>query len=390
MDVDLLRNSPVGQLIPIEGSDARGKPFSHFAFLPDNLPDTLQLQPKTWTAVAAATGALGRLQQACAPLPNPRLLIAPALAREAVDTSALEGTYGALADVLEARLSESRQTSPEVAEIRAYERAANIGFDSVKDRAISVALLSDLQGILAEKSQEKQRDPGKVREHQVVIGPKHGSIYDARYIPPPPGDQLRAGLDHWQAWMREDHPMPPVLQAALAHYQFETLHPFGDGNGRIGRLVIVLQLLRTEALSEPAITVSPWFRRKREAYQDHLLHVSRTGEWDQWVTFFCDAICAQADAAVNVIGELTNWLATVRAELNTRHWSGTVLNICEALIDWPVINARFVQDTHEVSAPTAKSAIDRLVELDVLVEMTGKSYGRVYGAAAVMSIVEGM
>lgn len=136
--------------------------------------------------------------------------------------------------------------------------------------------------------------------------------------------------------------------------------------------------------------MSPWFRRRREAYQDHLLHVSRTGEWDQWVTFFCDAICAQADAAVNVIGELTNWLATVRAELNTRHWSGTVLNICEALIDWPVINARFVQDTHEVSAPTAKSAIDRLVELDVLVEMTGKSYGRVYGAAAVMSIVEGM
>lgn len=389
MDVEALSVSPVGQLVPIEGHDELGKEFSYYAFLPDPLPNTLNLEPGTWTLVAAASEALGRLHQACAPLPNPGLLIAPALAKEAVDTSALEGTYGALADVLEARLSDAKPRSAEVAEIRAYEQAAHHGFAWVRDRPITISMLSDLQGILAAESKDPQRDPGEVRHHQVVIGPKHSSVYEARYIPPPPDDRLRAGLSQWQDWLESpDVVLPPALKAAMAHYQFESLHPFGDGNGRIGRLVVVLQLLRSGTISEPAITISPWLRKRREAYQGHLLAVSQTGNWNPWVTFFCEALCEQAKAHVAVVESLMTWLASVRQILAEKHWTGTVVSIVEDLVDWPVINSAFVQQKYGVSAPTANSAIDRLVQIDVLEELTGKSYNRVFGATTVMAAVE--
>lgn len=388
MDVDALRVSPVGQLVPIDGHDEQGKEFSYFAFLPDPLPTEINLSPATWTKVAEASEALGRLHQACAPLPNPGLLIAPALAKEAVDTSALEGTYGALADVLEARLSQARPRSAEVAEIRAYERAAWEGFRWVRERPVTLGLLSDLQGILAAESKDPQLDPGQVRKHQVVIGPKYGTIYEARYIPPPPDDRLWSGLELWQDWLEASHPLPPALKAAMAHYQFESLHPFGDGNGRIGRLVIVLQLLRAGIISEPAITISPWLRKRRDQYQDHLLNVSRTGDWNPWVAFFCEALCEQARAHVAVVETLLGWLAGVRQELSERHWSGTVLSIVEDLVDWPVITSAFVQQKYGVSPPTAKSAIDRLCEIGVLAEITGRTYNRAFGARAVIDAVE--
>ncbi len=374
--------------MPINGHDEQGKEFSYFAFLPDPLPSEIVLSSATWTKVAEASEALGRLHQACAPLPNPGLLIAPALVKEAVDTSALEGTYGAVADVLEARLSDTRPRSAEIAEIRAYERAAYLAFDWVRERPITVSLLADLQGILAAESKEPQRDPGQVRQHQVVIGPKHGTVYEARYIPPPPDDRLQAGLDQWEQWLEQDLPLPPALRAALAHYQFESLHPFGDGNGRLGRLVIVLQLLRAGTISEPAITISPWLRKRRDQYQAHLLDVSRTGDWDPWVTFFCQALCEQARAHVAVVETLMGWLVETRQTLSERHWTGTVVSIVEDLVDWPVITSPFVQRKYGVSAPTAKSAIDRLCEIGVLHELTGRTYNRSFGARAVMDAVE--
>ncbi|MBR7741840.1 Fic family protein [Phycicoccus sp. BSK3Z-2] len=388
MDTAALENSPVGQLVPISGHDERQRPFSHVAFLPKPLPTTLELSSATWTGVAAATEALGRLHQACASIPNPRLLIAPALAKEAVDTSALEGTYGALADVLESRLTDVRPKSAEVAEIRAYEQIAQLGFEWVRHQPITIGLLEHLQGILAKDSRQAQRDPGKVREHQVVIGPEGCTVYEARYIPPPPDDRLRAGLDQWQEWLAADVPLPAPVKAAMAHYQFESLHPFGDGNGRIGRLVIVLQLMRSGILNEPALTISPWLRARRDEYQGHLLAVSQTGNWDPWVAFFCRAICEQSMASVRVVDALNTWLTTQRQTLNDRYWTGTIAKLVEDLVDWPVITASFVQEKYEVSAPTAKSAIDRLMESGVLRETTGKSYGRVYAAMDVINAVE--
>lgn len=390
MDLEGLGSSPIGQLVPITGQDDRLRDYDYYAFVPDRLPDEVSLGAPTWNRVAQATEALGRLHQACVTLPNPRLLIAPALAREAVDTSALEGTYGALADVLEARLTETAPKSPEVAEIHAYERIAHKAFDWVRERPVTLAMLSDLQGELAGESTNPSRDPGRVRQHQVVIGPKGGTIYDARYIPPPPDDRLKNGLEQWQDWLEGDLPLPAPVRAAMAHYQFESLHPFGDGNGRLGRLVIVLQLMRAGSLSEPALTISPWLRARRDEYQAHLLTVSTSGDWNGWIEFFCTAICEQARKSVEVVNQLNTWLAAARQQLIERHWTGVIANVLEDLIDWPVVKAPWVQKRFSVSAPTANGAIQRLVELEILEEMTGKTYGRMYGAPGVIRAVDSL
>jgi Fic family protein len=359
--------------------------------LPDPLPDVPILGHVAWNAVTEATAAVHRLRQACVHLPNPSLLIAPALAREAVATSALEGTYGALPDVLEARLPQITPRSREVTEIRAYERMAHQGFEWVAaERPLSIGMLCDLQMILAEDSRNPPRDPGRVREHQVFIGPEDTPIEQARYVPPPPDDRLRAGLDALEAWIEAPHVLPIVLRAAMTHYQFESLHPFGDGNGRVGRLLIVLQLLRDGALAEPALTISPWLLRRRTDYQNHLLQLSQTGQWDPWIEFFCGGIREQAEALIGVAEELVRWLDGVRAELHRHQWGGTIFRLAEDLIDWPVITMRFAADKYDVSVPTAKSAIDRLVALGVLEEMTGRSYSRVFGATEVIRLVESL
>ncbi len=388
VDLDALRGSPVGQLVPISGQDARYGDYDYFAFLPKPLPERIELDAHSWTTVAHATEALGRLKQACAQLPNPQLLIAPALAREAIDTSALEGTYATLGDLLEARLPLSVPKSPQVAEIRAYEQMARQAFAWVAERPVTIGMLCELQGILARDSRMPARDPGKIREHQVLIGPEDCRIEDARYVPPPPDDRLRSALDNWQAWIDQPHDLPIPVVTALAHYQFEALHPFGDGNGRVGRLLIVLQMLANRSLPEPALTLSPWLLRRRAAYQDHLLDISKNGDWNAWICFFCEGLRAQCDSLVKGVDDLLRWSAEVRGQIHEQRWSGMILRLADGLIDWPMITVSLATQLYNVTQPAAQNAVDRLVQIGVLHETTGRNYGRIYGARGVIEIVE--
>ncbi len=392
MDLDALRASPIGQLVPIAGNDRRRGEFSYFAYVPDPLPapDDLQLSSATWNVVFEAGVALGGLRLACEQLPDPKLLIAPALAREALDTSALEGTYAALSDVLEARLG-SAPESAQVAEVRAYEEIAHAAFAWVRERPLTLGLLADLQGDLVAHAVTPTRDPGRVRTHQVVIGARSGHVEDARFIPPPPGDQLAGGLEAWLRWVQTDQRgLPSPLRVALAHYQFETLHPFGDGNGRVGRLVALLMMLQDGTIPEPAMSLSPWLLRRRETYQRLLLTTSATGDWNPWVAFFCEGIAAQAGRAVGVASSLMAWTAEVRRQINDHRWSGLIAPLAETLVEWPVVTIPWVIERFDVTFPTASSAVKRLVQIGALTELTGRRSGRVFGATAVMEIVESM
>jgi Fic family protein len=136
-------------------------------------------------------------------------------------------------------------------------------------------------------------EAGHVRTTQVFIGAENRRISEARFVPPPPGDHLRDGLEAWQRWITEPHALHPVGQAALAHYQFESLHPLTDGNGRLGRLIAMLQLVNAKELQTPIVNLSPWLNARRDEYQSHLFEVSATGNFDPWVTFFCEALTAQ-------------------------------------------------------------------------------------------------
>ena len=356
MDVDLLAHSPVGQLVPVKGIDARHGPFASFAFLPAPLPPDVDLDSATWNQVAEATAGISRLQQACRQLPDPRLLIRPALWRELLDTSALEGTEGALRELLEAQLPSARFLSSDTREIHAFEVMALHAFAAIQNREISVGFLCDLQGELFRDHPHPPQDVGRVRQNIVWIGQQDRPIEEARFVPAPPDDRLMAGLDQWEQWIQASHThLSPVLRNALAHYQLETLHPFGDGNGRIGRLVIILQALRSGALSHPALILSPWLLRNRAQYQDQLLRMSCTGDWNPWVSLFCTAVREQCDLVIENAHKLLVWLKESRHRVEAKRWTGVIHRLLDDLIEWPVTTIADVATKYGVSTVHANS-----------------------------------
>ena len=389
MDPEPFVHSPVGSLVPIQGTDARHGPYACFAYFPAPLPDGgIELSMASVTAVTRASSSLARLDQACERLDEPGLLIRPALYREALDTSALEGTYGQLTEVLEAELPGSHFRSAETEEILGYVRAALNVFSAIESQPISVSLVNEAQAAMFAQVENPPQDVGKVREHQVWIGERDLPIDQARFVPIPGDDRLKSSIEAWVDWVEAPNDWPPVLRAALAHYQFETLHPFGDGNGRIGRLLIVLQLLRGGAIRHPAVTVSPWLFRHRDQYQDELLSLSRTGDWNPWVQFFCEAIVNQCEALITGATNLIVWLDDARTKINERRWAGAIYDVLESLTQWPMISIAVIADRNEMTPTAASNIVGHLVEIGVLHEMTGRSYGRVFGATDVMKIVD--
>lgn len=390
MLVERFEKSPVGVVVPISGFDPRfGEDYEHWAFVPHPLPEEITLSPRTWALASEAMLSIGRLDQAGRQIPDPALLRRPTLRREAQSTSALEGTYAPLTEVLEVDPDDLPRRSPELLEVLNYVRAAEHAYVAVADRPLTLQLVLELHQLLVAGTRSDGRDAGKVRSHQVVIGAASGRVRDARFVPPPPGPDLEAGLRAWVDWVNAPHPaQPPVVAAALAHYQFETLHPFNDGNGRIGRLAIVLHLMLSGALREPLLTVSPWFEARRIDYQDELQRVSETGDWDRWVTFFATGLRDQAVDTTRKIDELVAVHDRAKELCRTNNVRGTALDVAEGLIARPIITPTWVQRHHGVSYPAANNAVARLEQLGLLRETTGGSYGRVFAADDVLRILE--
>ena len=390
MLVERFEKSPVGVLVPISGFDPRFRqPFEHWAFVPHPLPEDVSLSPRTWALAAEAMLSIGRLDQAGRQIPNPAILRRPSLRREAQSTSALEGTFAPLTEVLEADPDDQQRGSPELLEVLNYVRAAEHAYAAVADRPLTMQLLLEVHQLLVAGTRSDGTDAGKVRSHQVLIGATSGRVQDARFIPPPPGAQLDASVQAWIDWVNAPHPtLPPVVAAALGHYQFETLHPFNDGNGRIGRLAIVLQLMLSGTLREPLLSVSPWFEARRTDYQDELQRVSATGDWDRWVTFFATGLRDQATDTTHTIEQLLAAHDRAKEICRTNNLRGVALAVAEGLVARPIVTPTWVQHHHHVSYPAANAAVARLEQLGLLRETTGGTYGRVFAADDIIRILE--
>lgn len=393
MDVDSYRNSPIGSVMSISGHDGRfGNQYQHFAYVPAPLPDDPQLSSTTWKVIAAAMLALGRLDQAGRQIPDTFMLRRPTLRREAQSTSALEGTFAPLLDVLEVEPDDAvGSQSPELSEVLNYVRAAEHAYAAIgDDRPISTGLLFELHKMLVSGTMADGPEAGQVRTVQVAIGAAGGRIEEARFVPPPPGIELQAALRDWADWieLKTKSPQDCIVAAALGHYQFETLHPFNDGNGRIGRLVIVLQLMRSGVLRDPLLTLSPWFETRRVAYQDNLQRVSISGDWDTWVQFFAEGIRAQAESTAAKVGDMLAYRDEARQRARSAGLKGLAIDVLDDLISWPVFTTASVASRRGVTPPAATAAIKRLINLDILGEMTGRAYGRVYACRRVLQILQ--
>lgn len=388
-------NEHAGSLVDIGGLDPAGREWRHKAFVPAPLDDQMpEFTPPTFLAVAAARAALAALDSTAAQLPDPTLLRLPVLRREAQSTAALEGTYAPLDQVLTA--DEEEPTSAELIEILNYVHMANQGFAWVAEgRPISATLLQNLQGLLM-RGTPLEQESGRLRDTQVVIGVRDGAepdmlpVHAARFIPPPPGDQLSAGLQDLVDWMRRDHSttIDPVVAAAMSHYQLETLHPFRDGNGRLGRLLIVLHLRALGVLTEPTLTVSPWFEARRSQYYDSLLAVSTAGNWDEFVRFFSIGLRDSADATRLQMLELVG----VQNELKEIVRNSPLrADSAQALVDFAVANPSFtvrnVESMLGISYGRANKLIGQLMELGILHVLDADAYKRRFFAPRVLDVL---
>jgi Fic family protein len=374
VDLEAIGASPIGQLVPVSGTDGRtGEHYESFAYLADPLPDSVELDSATWTLVARAEAALARLDQAARQVPSPELLRAPAIRREAQSTSALEGTFAPFATVLESDVETRGQLSLAVMEILNYVAAAELAFDWIDDRPLTSGLMGELQRTLVGGTAGEHGDAGGLRDRPVFIGPQDAPIAEARFVPAPHGDQLRAAFDAWLDWINSgDHAIPPVVQAGLAHYQFEALHPYSDGNGRIGRLAVVLQLMRLGVLRHPVLVVSPWFEARRVEYQEALLSMSGTGDWSAWIAFFAAGVLDAAETTHRRIDSLLDWQAEALRRAHEARVSGLAERLAADLIGLPVLRAGLVAQRYDVTHQAAMNALRRLASVGLVVPHTDR------------------
>lgn len=333
-----------------------------------------------------ASFALGRLRQGASLIPNPAILRRPTLRREAQSTSALEGTFAPIDEVLAADVIEEGRRSSALSEVLNYIDTAEHAFASIGDGVVSVKMLCELQALLVRGTEADGSEAGQIRSIPVAIGSRSGTIYDARFVPTPPGVTLEAGVRDLLEWiaLAPEVGHNPVVAAALAHYQFETLHPFNDGNGRIGRLLIVLQLMLSDVLEEPILSVSPWFEQRREAYQDALAAVSETGNWSDWVRFFAEGIESSAQDTARRMTALLDLQSEFHQRVREANVRGVARDIVDILIAEPYVTIpRLAQLTGKTYQATS-TAVSKLADIRILQELDTTQNPKIFRASEVV------
>ncbi|MEX0875065.1 MAG: Fic family protein [Actinomycetota bacterium] len=354
------------------------------AFIPAGLPPDLRLTPDLLALASKADLALGRLDGAIAVLPDPDLFVLQYVRREAVLSSQIEGTHASLMDVLEfeAQQEEATERSVEVAEIINYILAMDLGLTRLGELPISRRLLCEVHARLMKdvRGGEPHKTPGEFRRDQNWIG--GSSPATARFVPPPPelvGERF-ADLENF---LHSPEPMPALMKAGIAHAQFETIHPFLDGNGRTGRLLITFWLVERAILTKPLLYMSLHFKEHKDEYINRLQAIRDEGDWESWLAFFLDGVAMVAAEATNTALAILELRERDRASMGSTlgRRSGNALTLLDHLFSHPVVTVKTVQNRLGVSQPTASALVDDLVDLKILREMTGKRRNRrfVYG-----------
>jgi Fic family protein len=336
------------------------------AFIPEHLPRKLTLTPETIMRLSEADAALGRLAGSGRLLPDPHLLVNAYITREAVSSSRIEGTQASVTEVFDAAVTgESKRD--DIREVRNYVSALEHGVGRLKEGfPLSLRLITEMHGILLCNVRGQERTPGEFRRSQNWIGSPDNRPDTARFVPPPVEEMWQA-LDDWEKYVHDESPRLPLLvRCALLHYQFETIHPFLDGNGRLGRLFIVLYLMDRSRLPAPLLYLSGYFDQRKSDYYDRLQSVRERGEVTEWLLFFLDGVAVQAADAVNRAELLSDLREKYRTRL--RGTSGRAPEVIDLLFASPVLTVRYVQDQLGISQPGATNLLRRLTAHGILRE----------------------
>ena len=361
-------------------------PGGYRAYVPAPAPPPLEWSESLTLSLSSADRAIGRLAGEGRRLPNPHILIRPFVRREAVLSSRIEGTQATLGDLLAAEAGAVVERSPaDLHEVGNYVTALEYGLERLETLPLSLRLVRELHERLMRDVRGEVATPGEFRRSQNWIGPPGSTLNGATYVPPPPSE-LMPCLDAWERFLH-DEALPPLVHAAVAHAQFEAIHPFLDGNGRVGRLLITLLLVARGVIPSPLLYLSAWFQATREEYYTRLLGVTARGEWEEWLTYFLRGVALQSEDAMDRIERLDDLLSGWRREL-----VGGRSRLPERALDLfaenPFWTVGGVADRLEVAFTTAQRAIGRLEAAGIVAQLGQARRNRVYCAGAILDVLE--
>lgn len=357
------------------------------ACVPRNLPPSVSFDRSLVSALSAADRALGQLAGIARSLPNPRLLIRSFISREAVLSSRIEGTKTTLGDLFLFEVTPSvEEQVPDVREVANYVRALDHGLERLRQIPLSLNLIRELHRILLDGVRGSDRRPGQFRRCQNWIGSSR-HIEDAIYVPPP-RKRLSGLLDAFERFANAPSELPLLVRLAMIHYQFEAIHPFEDGNGRVGRLLISMLLDSERALPYPVLYLSAYFERHRSEYYEHLLDVSRRGAWSTWIQFFLRGVAGQSIDAVERVRRLLELRGRWAEMCQTARSSALLLKLLDGLFHNPFTNLARTTALLGVRAQSAQNNINLLVQHGILVETTGRRRNRIYAAREIVRVLE--
>jgi Fic family protein len=358
------------------------------AFVPVPLFPGIEWGPDLVRDLSAADQALGRLSGIGHSLSNPHLLIRPFVKREAVLSSKIEGTLASLSDLFyfEAAPSSARAGS-DVAEVANYIRAMDFGLSNTQDRPLGLNVLKEMHALLMEGVRGSDKRPGQFRRERNWIGPPSCRLEEASYVPPPP-ELLSETLDAFEKALHTPTDLPPLVRLAALHYQFEAIHPFMDGNGRIGRLLITLLLCGDGLLPQPLLYLSAFFEKFRDEYYRRLLQVSQSRSWVEWIRFFLRGVSEQALDAIERARRLIELRQRFHHEFQEARSSALLLKLIDELFSTPMITVPRAALMLNVTYRAAQANVERLVAGGILREVTGQRRNRVYVAKRILEIVE--
>jgi Fic family protein len=357
------------------------------AYHPNPLPPAIEWTQPLAVALANASTLIGKLAGEGRRLPNPHVLIRPFVRREAVFSSRIEGTQSTLGELLAAEAGAAVERSPDdLREVGNYVVALEYGIERLKTLPLSLRLVRELHEKLMTGVRGQQATPGEFRRTQNWIGRPGDTLAQAAYVPPPP-DFLGESLSAWEKFLH-DRMLPPLIHAALAHYQFEAIHPFLDGNGRVGRLLITLELCERDVLPAPLLSLSAFFEATHADYYDGLRGVSEKGDWLNWLQYFLNGVARQAEDAVSRAERINALLASWRNKLSGDPGAKVAFRMLDMLGGNPFVTPRGAEKHLGLAYNTVMRAIGQLENLGIIKEVSGAKRDRAYCAQKLLVILE--
>ena len=313
--------------------------------------------------LSKANRFLGKLDGVTQTLPDPELFVAMYVQKEAVLSSQIEGTQASLTDVL-GDVSEKRE---DISDVVQYVSAMKYGLNRLNDFPLSLRLIREIHAILLKRGRGSSRNPGEFRKTQNWIGPTGCSLQSATFVPPSVPD-MKIALDNLERFFYDNTEIPPLIKIAIIHAQFESIHPFLDGNGRMGRLLITFWLCQQKILSQPLLYLSYFFKKHRSEYYDLLMNVRRNGDWESWEKFFLTGIAETSEEATETAKEIL--LLRTRCERKLAPLGSNHTRVLDFLFGTPIITKSEVAKTLEVTPVTSGRIIDELCNMSILVDIT--------------------